>query len=246
MIVIVDYGMGNLRSVQKALERIGQAAIVSDKPESVAAADRLVVPGVGAFGDAMAALRRRGLVRPICDLCKRGRPLLGICLGLQILFDESEETAAGAEACPGSARAEPRYAGEKPGPLAEGSRPLEKGLGLLRGRVVRFDPALAKRGLKVPHMGWNVVEPAQGGSPLFEGIAGVAGGGAVRPEEVYFYFAHSYYAAPADERVVAGRTEYGGWFASAVSADNIHATQFHPEKSQAVGLALLENFVTRT
>ena len=241
MIVIVDYGMGNLRSVQKALERIGQVAVVSDKPESVAAADRLVVPGVGAFGDAMAALKARGLVEPIRDFCQRGRALLGICLGLQILFDESEETAAGAEACPGSA--------------AEGSRPLEKGLGLLRGRVVRFDPAVAKRGLKVPHMGWNVVEPV-GGSPLFEGIAGLpdvalaksgaAGGGAAGREGAYFYFAHSYYAAPVQEQVVAGRTDYGGWFASAISAGNIHATQFHPEKSQAVGLALLENFVTRT
>jgi len=231
VIVIVDYGMGNLRSVQKALDRIGQAAAVSDKPESVAAAERLVVPGVGAFGDAMAALKARGLVEPIRDCCQRGRALLGICLGLQILFDESEEIASGAEAA-------------CPGPVAEGTRPLEKGLGLLRGRVVRFDPAMSKRGLKVPHMGWNVVEPA-GGSPLFEGIAG-AGGGSARPEGAYFYFAHSYYAAPAQEQVVAGRTDYGGWFASAISAGNIHATQFHPEKSQAVGLALLENFVTRT
>ena len=232
MIVIVDYGMGNLRSVQKALERIGQAAAVSDKPELVAAAERLVVPGVGAFGDAMAALKARGLVEPIRDFCARGRALLGICLGLQILFDESEETAVGAEAvCPG--------------PVADGARSLEKGLGLLRGRVVRFDPAVAKRGLKVPHMGWNVVEPV-GGSPLFEGIAGAAGSGAAGREGAYFYFAHSYYAVPADEAVVAGRTDYGGWFASAISAGNIHATQFHPEKSQAVGLALLENFVTRT
>jgi len=246
VIVIVDYGMGNLRSVQKALERIGQAAAVSDKPESVAAAERLVVPGVGAFGDAMAALKARGLVEPIRDFCQRGRPLLGICLGLQILFDESEETAAGAEACPGFARAEPRYAGVKPGSAKAGeSAPIEKGLGLVRGRVVRFDPAVAKRGLKVPHMGWNVVEPV-GGSPLFEGIAGAARGGAAQREGVYFYFAHSYYAAPAQEQVVAGRTDYGGWFASAISAGNIHATQFHPEKSQAVGLALLENFVTRT
>jgi glutamine amidotransferase len=243
VIVIVDYGMGNLRSVQKALERIGQTAVVSDKPESVAAADRLVVPGVGAFGDAMAALKARGLVEPIRDFCQRGRALLGICLGLQILFDESEERAVGAEACPGSARAEPRYAGAKPGPKAGELAPIEKGLGLVRGRVVRFDPAVAKRGLKVPHMGWNVVEPV-GGSPLFEGIAGLAG--SARPEGAYFYFAHSYYAAPAQEQVVAGRTDYGGWFASAISAGNIHATQFHPEKSQAVGLALLENFVTRT
>jgi glutamine amidotransferase len=229
VIVIVDYEMGNLRSVQKAFERIGCAAEVSDKPEAVAKAERLVIPGVGAFGDAMAALRKRGLVEPIREFCARGRPLLGICLGLQVLFDESEEVAAaaGSECCgtcggPGS--------GVRPGPA------VEKGLGLVRGRVVRFGPHVTAAGLKVPHMGWNRVAPARP-TPLLPGV----------PEEgVYFYFAHSYYASPADDAVVAGRTEYGGWFASAVACGNIYATQFHPEKSQAAGLALLENFVTRT
>jgi glutamine amidotransferase len=216
VIIIVDYEMGNLRSVQKAFERIGQAAEVSDKPEAVARAERLVVPGVGAFGDAMRALRERGLVEPIHDFCATGRPLLGICLGLQILFDESEEVASGAGA-----------AGTAAPPA------LEKGLGLVRGRVVRFSPALAARGLKVPHMGWNRVEPV-GPSPLFRGMP---------REGVYFYFAHSYYAAPADEAVVAGRTEYGGAFASAITSGNVMATQFHPEKSQRVGQTVLENFV---
>jgi glutamine amidotransferase len=160
----------------------------------------------------------------------RGRPRRGICLGLQALFDESEEVAggaAGSERCgtcggPGS--------GAREGPA------VEKGLGLVRGRVVRFAPRVTAAGLKVPHMGWNRVVPARP-TALLAGM----------PEEgVYFYFAHSYYASPADDAVVAGRTEYGGWFASAIASGNIYATQFHPEKSQAVGLALLENFVTRT
>ena len=214
VIVIVDYGMGNLRSVQKAFERIGQAAEVSDKPEVVASADRLVVPGVGAFADAMSALRSRGLVAPIRSFCASGRPLLGICLGLQVLFDDSEEMPQGSP--PGA--------------------PLEKGLGLVQGRVVRFGPHVVGQGLKVPHMGWNAVEFV-GESPLFHGMP---------REGVYFYFAHSYYASPADDAVTAGRTNYGGSFTSTIASGNILATQFHPEKSQAVGLAVLRNFVTRT
>jgi len=223
VIVIVDYGMGNLRSVQKAFERIGRAASVSDRPEAVASAERLVVPGVGAFGDAMAALRWRNLVEPIREFCARGRPFLGICLGLQVLFDESEEMPRGC-AAPGA------------GAPAAPAGPLEKGLGLVRGRVVRFGPQVVQQGLKVPHMGWNAVEVVRP-SPLFHGMP---------KEGVYFYFAHSYYAAPADKAVMAGRTDYGGPFASSIASGNILATQFHPEKSQAVGLAMLENFVTRT
>jgi len=219
VIVIVDYGMGNLRSVQKALERVGSAAEVSDRPDVVARADRLVVPGVGAFGDAMAALRQRGLVEAIRAVIAKGRPFLGICLGLQVLFEESEE---GAEAPVDVA--------------ALGQTPLPTGLGILDGRVVRFSPSLAERGLKVPHMGWNRAEPA-GACPLFAGMG---------RDALYFYFAHSYYAAPRDESVVAARTEYGGPFASAVASGNVYATQFHPEKSQTAGLALLENFVQRT
>jgi len=208
VIVIVDYGMGNLRSVQKALQRVGGEARVSDRPEDVARAERLVVPGVGAFGDAMRALGERGLVEPIREFVVRGRPVLGICLGLQIFFEESEETGAAAAA---------------------------RGLALFKGRVVRFGEEVARQGLKVPHMGWNAVEPVRPSS-LFAGM----------PERgVYFYFAHSYYADPADETVVVGRTEYGIRFASVVARENVAATQFHPEKSQAAGLALLENFVTR-
>jgi glutamine amidotransferase len=240
VIVIVDYGMGNLRSVQKAFERIGCAAEVSDRPDAVAGAERLVVPGVGAFGDAMAALRQRQLVDPIGAFAASGRPMLGICLGLQVFFDESEEVASGAACAAGVGDA----TGTEPGGQARrlsGARTTpsanpEKGLGLVRGRVVRFGPHGVAQGLKVPHMGWNRVEPVSP-SPLFQGMP---------REGVYFYFAHSYYAAPAEEGVTAGRTDYGGWFTSAIAAGNLYATQFHPEKSQAVGLALLENFVRRT
>ena len=227
MIVVVDYGMGNLRSVQKAFERIGRPAEVSDKPDQVAAAERLVVPGVGAFGDAMEALRKRGLVDPIRDFVATGRPLLGICLGLQILFEESEEVA------------------EAPVEVAAmADAPLPKGLAILPGRVVRFREAVLAQGLKVPHMGWNIVRPV-GRSPLFEGMERMTTCDASGQEGVYFYFAHSYYAAPAEESVVIGRTDYGAAFASAVARGHLVATQFHPEKSQAAGLAILENFVTR-
>ncbi|HUX00738.1 MAG: imidazole glycerol phosphate synthase subunit HisH [Phycisphaerae bacterium] len=212
MIVIADYGMGNLRSVQKALARVGCAADVSDKPEDVARAERLVIPGVGAFGDAMRALLERGLVEPICEFARRGRPILGICLGLQILFEESEEKGAG-----------------------PAGGPSERGLGLVAGRVVRFGEAMCSQGLKVPHMGWNAVEVVCP-SALFEGMPA---------QGEYFYFAHSYYAVPRDEGAVIGRTEYGVPFASAVQAGNVVATQFHPEKSQAAGLKVLENFVRR-
>ena len=201
--------MGNLRSVQKALARVGGEADISDKPEDVSRAERLVIPGVGAFGDAMRALAARDLVEPIRAFARRGRPVLGICLGLQVFFDESEESDAAPERSEG-----------------------ERGLGLVAGRVVRFDETM---GLKVPHMGWNTVRVVRP-SPLFEGMPA---------EGTYFYFAHSYYAAPRQEDVVIGRTEYGVSFASAVGAGNVVATQFHPEKSQAAGLAVLENFVKR-
>jgi glutamine amidotransferase len=231
VIVIVDYGMGNLRSVQKALERVGGEARVSDRAEDVARAERLVVPGVGAFGDAMRALEDRGLVEPIREFVGRGRPVLGICLGLQIFFEESEET--GAAAARGLALFKGRVVrfGD---PSTHSGSPLVRPRGSRRGAWSRGD-AVVRQGLKVPHMGWNAVEPVRPSS-LF---AGMPEGG------VYFYFAHSYYADPADETVVAGRTEYGIRFASVVARENVAATQFHPEKSQAAGLALLENFVTR-
>jgi glutamine amidotransferase len=198
VIAVVDSGYGNLRSVEKALARVGGRPLVTGDPDRVRRADRIVVPGQGAFSDCVTAFRTRGLGDAIREVIAAGRPYLGICLGLQVLFDESEEH----------------------GPVA--------GLGLLRGRVVRFrpdDPAL-----KVPHMGWNRV--AGRGDALLAGIDPGA----------YFYFVHSYYVAPADASIVALRCDYGVPFCAAIRKDNLFACQFHPEKCQTVGLRLLANF----
>jgi glutamine amidotransferase len=200
MIAVVDYEMGNLRSVQKALERLGATAVVTRDPGVIADAAAAVLPGVGAFGMCMENLERFGLVQPVKDFVASGRPFLGVCVGMQILFEESEEFGATA------------------------------GLGLLPGRVVRFapDPEGAR---KVPQMGWNTLRVRRR-APHLAGI----------PEDAYVYFVHSYYVVPGDESLVAATTDYGGPFASAVWRDNLFATQFHPEKSQAVGLRLLANF----
>ncbi|REJ65933.1 MAG: imidazole glycerol phosphate synthase subunit HisH [Planctomycetota bacterium] len=201
MIVIVDYQMGNLRSVQKALERLGHAALVTDRAEQVATAERIILPGVGAFEDAMQALGERDLVEPIRDAAAAGRPLLGICLGMQLLFERSYED------------------GE------------HEGLGLFQGEVVRFE---LPRQFKVPHMGWNQVDPA-GTTPLLDEI----------PAGSHFYFVHSYYVAPSEVTDIAATTDYGGAFCSVVARDNLFATQFHPEKSQHHGQLILRNFVER-
>ena len=201
MIRIVDYGMGNLRSVQKAFEKLGIAAEIVTLPEQIASAEKLVLPGVGAFRDAIHELQRLELVEPIREHIRRDKPFLGICLGLQLLFDISFED------------------GEW------------KGLGVLAGDVVRF-PAIPD--LKVPHMGWNSLVRKKE-CPLFNGI----------PAEASVYFVHSYYVRPQDPAVVAATTEYGIPFTSMVQRGNLFATQFHPEKSQKVGLKLLENFATR-
>jgi glutamine amidotransferase len=199
-IAVIDYDMGNLRSVQKALERVGARAVVTRDPDVIAASEGAVLPGVGAFGMCMENLRRYGLVEPVKIFVASGRPFLGICVGMQILFDESEEF----------------------GPVA--------GLGLLPGRVVRFaDDAAGTR--KVPQMGWNTLEIRRRAPHL----AGV-------PDQSYVYFVHSYYPVPADDDIVAATTDYGVQFASVVWRDNVFATQFHPEKSQVVGLRLLGNF----
>lgn len=197
-IAIIDYQMGNLRSVQKGFEKVGHPASITSSPAELAAADRIVLPGVGAFGDAMAELRRRDLVGPIRDAIAEGKPFLGICLGLQLLFDVGYEGGQ------------------------------FEGLGILRGKVVRFD---LPREFKVPHMGWNrgrFVQPA----PILHGIE----------DGAYFYFVHSYYCVPEDPSVVAVQSDYGQPFCAAVRKDNLFATQFHPEKSQADGLKLLKNF----
>ncbi len=198
MISIVDYGMGNLRSVKKAFESLGFSANLTRGSGEILNSDGLVLPGVGAFGDCMKNLEEYDLSEPIKDFISGGKPFLGICLGLQLLFEGSEES------------------------------PGVRGLGVLRGRVVRFP--VDKR-LKVPHMGWNQVD-IKPGLPIARGITNGS----------WFYFVHSYFPEPEDEGVIAGRTQYGIEFASAVQKENIFACQFHPEKSSATGLRLLENF----
>jgi len=198
MITIIDYGGSNLRSVQKAFESIGAQMLLADGPEEIGRASKLVLPGVGAFGAGMAALRRRGLEEAIRDRVAQGVPLLGICLGMQFLFERSEEMG--------------QYTG----------------LGLLSGDVVRF-PA---DGPKIPHMGWNqLLHDEQ--HPLLRGV----------PSGAYTYFVHSYYCRPADEAIIIARVDYGGPFAAIVGQDNIYGIQFHPEKSQRVGLTILRNFL---
>ena len=202
MIAIVDYGMGNLRSAQKGLEYAGHPATITDDPDAIARADAVVLPGVGAFADCYAGLASRGLVEPVLDAARSGRPFLGICVGLQLLFEWSDE-GAGAQ-----------------------------GLGLLPGRVVRF-PAAAETGLKVPHMGWNQLAPVAGRDcPLLNG----------HTDNPYVYFVHSYYAQPAEPGLVLATCTYGIEFPAVVGKDNVYAFQFHPEKSQRVGIAMLQAF----
>lgn len=201
-IAIVDYGMANLRSVQKGFEQIGARAEIISQPEQIDRAQRLVLPGVGAFKDAIATLRQRNLADSIIRHIERGKPFLGICLGLQMLFDVGYED------------------GE------------HRGLGVLKGKCIRFDVD-ETMGLKVPHMGWNGLN-VRGEQPLFRDL----------PEGCGVYFVHGYHVVPADESVIAATTDYGRPFVSSVRRDNLMATQFHPEKSQKVGLKILDNFAT--
>jgi glutamine amidotransferase len=206
MTSIIDYRMGNLRSVQKALERLGAEAVIVRDPDAIRDAARLILPGVGAFTDGMQHLREAGFDAAIRDFVATGRPFLGICLGMQLLFDASEEDAP------------------------------NEGLGLVPGRVVRFqeEQGAGKPRLKVPHMGWNQLDPrAKPGNPLFAGIT---------PQD-HVYFVHGYHCVPDDPTAVAATCGYGKPFCASVWRDNLYATQFHPEKSQAVGLKILENFL---
>ncbi len=198
MIAIIDYGMGNLRSVQKALETVGHEATITADPDQVRRADKVILPGVGAFDEAIAQLRKTGLATAFVESYHAGKPCLGVCLGLQLLFDRSFED------------------GE------------HTGLGLISGRVERF---AHQPGLKVPHMGWNTLRFAEP-APLFEGL----------PDQPYVYFVHSYYVVPDQRSCVAAESDYGVPFVAAVWQDNLIATQFHPEKSQRVGLAMYANF----
>ena len=197
-VVIIDYGVGNLRSVEKAFAATGCEAIISGDERELRQARRLVLPGVGAFGACMKALSERGFDRLVRDKVREGTPLLGVCVGMQLLFDESEEFGSTA------------------------------GLGLIRGRVRRFENDLV-----VPQVGWNRIYQKRS-HQLFEGIE----------DGSFCYFVHSFYCAPEDETVVAGETEYGARYASVVAEKNVCGVQFHPEKSQDVGLRMLKNFGT--
>ena len=197
-IVIVDYGMANLRSVQKAFERFGHAAVISSDPQQVAEADKVILPGVGAFRDAIARLRESGMVPPLTDHIRAGKPFLGICLGLQLLFTKSYE---------------------------EGEH---TGLDIFAGEVVRFADL---PDLKVPHMGWNQLRFRKP-TALFHDL----------PADPAVYFVHSYYVVPKDPALIAAETDYPTPFTSAIAHENLFATQFHPEKSQQVGLTMLQNF----
>lgn len=197
MIAIIDYGMGNLRSVEKGFIKVGANVMVTNRPEDVERARAVVLPGVGAFKDCMKELTNLDLIDAVAGAIEKGKPYLGICLGLQILFSESEEFGR----CPG--------------------------MDIFRGRVVRFEDS----GLKIPQMGWNQITIHKN-NPLFHDV----------PDKSYFYFVHSYYVAPEDRSIVATTTDYGREFTSSVWKDNVFAVQFHPEKSQTLGLRLLKNF----
>ncbi len=198
-IALVDYGIGNLRSVEKALAAVGAAVQLTSDPQVILAAEKVVLPGVGAFGDGMAGLRERGLVEVIETVVARETPLLGICVGMQVLFEQSNE------------------------------RGQHAGLGLLPGRVRRFDSG----DLKVPQTGWNQIWPLRD-SPLLHGLEPGA----------YAYFNHGYYCAAALDDTLAN-TDYGIDYPSVVGRGRLYGAQFHPEKSQHVGLAILRNFVER-
>lgn len=218
MIAVVDYGMGNLRSVEKGFLKVGVKVKITSSSEDIEKADGIVLPGVGAFRDCMRELTNLSLIDAIVDSIKKGKPYLGICLGLQVLFSESEEFGR----C--------------------------RGLDIFRGKVVKFESEVKKiRGyedenlsasqplnflsLKVPHMGWNQIK-IQKNNPLLMEIE----------DKTYFYFVHSYYVMPDDGSIVSTTTDYGIEFTSMIWKDNIYAVQFHPEKSQTAGLKLLENF----
>ena len=198
-VAIIDYGVGNLRSVEKAFAAMGCEAIVSSDERVLREAERLVLPGVGAFGACMKALKERGFDRLVKERTTAGMPLLGVCVGMQLLFDESEEFGS------------------------------TQGLGLLRGSVRRFGNELV-----VPQVGWNRIQQKRPHA-LFEGIANGS----------FCYFVHSFYCEPVDESVVVGETEYGVRYASVVATKNVCGVQFHPEKSQEIGLRMLKNFGTQ-
>ncbi len=223
MIAIIDYGMGNLRSVEKAFEKVGFDTVVTDKTEIIENADKIVLPGVGAFKDAIDGLRERNLIEPIKNHIKQKKLFLGICLGLHLLFTRSNEDG------------------------------VHEGLNIVSGEVVRFKAdrlnvnntggqgeeaetfkalsVVNNQKLKIPHMGWNTIR-AKKEVPVLKGL----------PADPYMYFVHSYFVVPDRNDVVASETDYGVAFVSMISIDNVFAMQFHPEKSQQYGLTILKNF----
>src|ERR1039458_7695152 len=201
VIALLDYGSGNLRSVHKALLKVGADVRIAQRPGEIGDARAMVLPGVGAFDDCINALRSSDRLEAAREFIKSGKPFLGICVGYQALFEKSEEFNS-----------------------------CTAGLGIFKGKVVRFSE---KHGLKIPQIGWNQLEIVKPNCPLFRGVANGS----------YVYFVHSFYPQPADTGIIATRTDYGDKFASSVWRDNVYATQFHPEKSQKVGLQLLKNFV---
>lgn len=207
IITMIDYGASNIRSAQKAFEHIGAEVHLTNDPEAVRRADKLVLPGVGAFGSGMDGLRRHNLPEAICESVQHGVPFLGICVGMQLMFSEGHEMG------------------------------VHEGLNLMAGKVVRFDTQIAwglTPRLKIPHMGWNQLELAWD-SPLLAGV---------QPGD-YTYFVHSYYCDPDDATAVLAWTDYGIPFASVVAKESVYGLQFHPEKSQSVGLKILRNFVEK-
>lgn len=202
MIALLDYGSGNLRSVEKALLKVGADVRLVTRPEGMKDARGIVLPGVGAFDDCLSAMQRQDLQAGVAEFIRTGRPFLGICVGYQALFERSEEFNSCA-----------------------------LGLRVFNGSVVRFS---SKSGVKIPQIGWNQIEIQRPDCPLYQGI----------PNQSYVYFVHSFFPQPKDPSIVATTTHYGESFASSVWRDNVFATQFHPEKSQTIGLTLLRNFVT--
>jgi glutamine amidotransferase len=204
VIALIDYGSGNLRSVHKALLKVGAKVRVVQNPDEMKGADGAVLPGVGAFDDCIQALQKQAMLEASREFIQSGRPFLGICVGYQALFERSEEFNSCAA-----------------------------GLSLFKGSVVRFSNG---NGLKIPQIGWNQVEITQPNCPIYRGIE----------DGSYVYFVHSFFPKPVDGSIIATKTNYGETFASSVWRDNVFATQFHPEKSQNVGLRLLKNFVELT
>ena len=205
MLTIIDYGIGNLRSIEKACQRVGADVLRTDDPETIREAERLVLPGVGAFGACIDEIRTRELEVPILEAIDSGTPFLGVCVGLQMLFEAGHEKG------------------------------VHEGLGVLPGKVVHFHDAETGTAddLVVPHMGWNAIEPTRT-HPLLNGLA----------DPAYVYFVHSYHAVAENENDILATAHYGHDFPAVVQRENVHGVQFHPEKSQAVGLRLLENFAT--